>query len=541
MVLKDHDLRQLDEARILELKEKDPEALAKLSVHLLEDLKEARERLSQNPSNSSRPPSSRAPWFSAHEDQEDTEGPLDDGGGREDPPADAPADAAADARADTEPKPGSKGKDSAKNGNSSDAAARRKPGRQPGSPGFGRTQKLTVTEWEEHRPSTCALCDAALDPEQAKAYTGFDTVDLVFGDAQAPGMRLICTRHTYCQVGCGCGHETRESPHRAPEDEGHWRNVALSEWRLAGPGLCAFIVWLRFRMRVSIRLIREFLQEAFGLALSVGTIHNCVMEAARASEPVEDELSAQLLAATLMHADETSHKERGNALWLWVFVSAATVLFLIGHRTKEMFENLIQDGFNGELMSDGYLVYRSYRKRLRCWAHLVRKARALRECLSPAIQGYGRELQAILDGLMQAVYRAREGPPASIRAEHEATLERLLALCERMRQSSHDKSKALGTEFLNDQEAIFRVLDYPFLPLTNNEAERMLRHWVILRRITQGTRTEQGSRAQALLASVIETCRRRAASPLRYLKEVVALRRQGLDVPELPPIPATVA
>jgi hypothetical protein len=85
------------------------------------------------------------------------------------------------------------------------------------------------------------------------------------------------------------------------------------------------------------------------------------------------------------------------------------------------------------------------------------------------------------------------------------------------------------------------VLDYPFLPLTNNEAEQMLRHWVILRRITQGTRTEQGSRALALLASVIETCRRRAASPLRYLREVIALRRQGLDVPKLPPIPAAVA
>jgi hypothetical protein len=41
----------------------------------------------------------------------------------------------------------------------------------------------------------------------------------------------------------------------------------LSEWRLAGAGLCAFIVWLNLRMRVSNRLIREFLKELFGLAL----------------------------------------------------------------------------------------------------------------------------------------------------------------------------------------------------------------------------------------------------------------------------------
>jgi hypothetical protein len=538
MVLKDHDLRQLDKARILELKEEDPEALATLSIRLLEDLKEARERLNQNASNSSRPPSSQAPWFSAQEDTEDTEDPLDDEGDREEPPDEA----ATDSPSDTEPESDSTGKDATKNGDSSAGAPRRKPGHQPGAPGFGRTQKLTITDWEEHRPSTCALCAAALGPDWAKAYTAFDTVDLVFGDPEDPGLRLTCTRHTYYETSCRCGHETRETPHRAPKDEGDWQGVALSEWRLAGPGLCAFIVWLRFRMRVSTRLIREFLYELFGLSLSVGTIHSCVMEGARASEPLEDELTAQLLVAPLMHADETSHKEAGKPLWLWVFVTTATVLFLIGYRTKEMFDNLIRNDFNGELMSDGYQVYRNYCKRLRCWAHLVRKARGLRECLSPTVQGYGQQVHAILDDLMQAVYRAREGPPGgSIRPEHKATLERLKALCECMRQSTHDKTHALGTEFLNDWEAIFRVLDNPLLPLTNNEAEQMLRHWVILRRITQGTRTEQGSRAFALLASVIETCRRRAASPLRYLKEVIALRRQGLDAPELPPIPAPAA
>jgi len=46
---------------------------------------------------------------------------------------------------------------------------------------------------------------------------------------------------------------------------------------------------------------------------------------------------------------------------------------------------------------------------------------------------------------------------------------------------------------LNDWDTIFTVLDHPHLPLTNNEAERALRHWVILRKLIYGTRTEQGS------------------------------------------------
>jgi transposase len=70
--------------------------------------------------------------------------------------------------------------------------------------------------------------------------------------------------------------------------------------------------------------------------------------------------------------------------------------------------------------------------------------------------------------------------------------------------------------------------------LTNNEAERALRHWVIARRIGMGTRTAQGTRAFAHLASVIETCRKRAVSPWPYLAEVVRQRRQGLRAPPLP-------
>jgi hypothetical protein len=84
------------------------------------------------------------------------------------------------------------------------------------------------------------------------------------------------------------------------------------------------------------------------------------------------------------------------------------------------------------------------------------------------------------------------------------------------------------------------VLDHPELPLTNKEAERALRHWVIAQRIAMGTRTAQGTRAFALLASVIETYRKRAASPWTYLDLAAGIRQRhkGLPAPPLP-LPAT--
>ncbi len=245
-----------------------------------------------------------------------------------------------------------------------------------------------------------------------------------------------------------------------------------------------------------------------------------------------------------MHADETSHNETG--LWLWVFITASTALFLIGHRTKEMFVNLFDaftSPFDGYLMSDGYQLYRAYLKRLRCWAHLIRKAKGLCDSYTEQSRLYGRQVNDTLNCLIDAIYQAREGPDkgtVSIVVDHQQTLETLRNVCEEMAASTHQKTRELGCEFLNGWEAIFRVLDYPAWPLTNNEAERALRHWVILRKITQGTRSEQGSRALALFASIFVTCRLRDSSPLLYLRDVIKMRRQGNDVPQLPQIPALV-
>ncbi|QQS55989.1 MAG: hypothetical protein IPM89_10730 [Candidatus Competibacteraceae bacterium] len=53
MHLSDHSLRQIDDTYVQSL---DVEALRGLSVRLLADLKDARDRLNQGPDNSSRPP-----------------------------------------------------------------------------------------------------------------------------------------------------------------------------------------------------------------------------------------------------------------------------------------------------------------------------------------------------------------------------------------------------------------------------------------------------------------------------------------------------
>jgi len=63
---------------------------------------------------------------------------------------------------------------------------------------------------------------------------------------------------------------------------------------------------------------------------------------------------------------------------------------------------------------------------------------------------------------------------------------------------------------------------------------RIIMHSYLLRRISYGTRTEEGSCVFAILISVIETCRKRQQSPWVYLAAVINNRRMGIAVPKLP-------
>lgn len=175
MHLSPYSLRQLDQAYLDALDEAE---LRALSGKLLEDLKEARDRLNQGPGNSSRPPSSRAPWERQSGERESDEDPED--GEREPEPAEAKA---------AEAKP-------------VEAKPARKAGKQPGAAGIGRTQVLQAHEEQRHYPDVCAGCGRPLERAGVVAYTGFQAVDLRWGDPARPGLTLWVVDHRYYEIPC---------------------------------------------------------------------------------------------------------------------------------------------------------------------------------------------------------------------------------------------------------------------------------------------------------------------------------------------------
>ena len=300
-----------------------------------------------------------------------------------------------------------------------------------------------------------------------------------------------------------------------------------------GPTLSSLIICLSLRMRLSRRRIREFLQDWLGIALSVGCINQCITEGGRAASALEEELIAEIQQAGLLYADETGWKENGRLLWLWVLRTATVTLYIIGRRSWDVIADVMA-GFGGWLMSDGYGQYRKYGKRLRCLAHLIRKAKGLAESCNPEAAAFGENMLAAFALLIEGIYAARGDPTLDLPEKFAQELAQLKILCEQHREHQHEKTKKLARELLNDWAAIWNILAYPQLPITNNVAEQALRHWVIARKISYGTRTPQGSRAFTALASVIDTCRQRGISPWPYIATVIAARRKGNDVPPLP-------
>jgi len=538
MKLTAHDLKQMNKVTLARLS---PEQLLSITERLLDDLQEAMDRLNQNSNNSSRPPSSTPPWDSnatnnsadsANHDNADADDDIDPVIKHSDEEDDylPPEDTSLDNVPETlevsptspiKPKP-----------------LKRVAGKQKGAQGYGRTQTLAITETIYHARTHCVSCHACLgDYETQVAWTAFCTIDIAEHMPGKAGITLINTKHSFFEIKCDCGHHNREEPYSAMPDV-TWPKTNLSEWRLVGPRLAAMIVLLSKRHRNSRRLIREFLFHFLRLELSIGTIDQTIREAARSVAPLEDELIRDIQEAALAYVDETSWKEAGVLRWLWVFRTLTVVFFMVGKRDRTIFCNLLLNGrFKGIVMSDGWVVYREYANRLRCWAHLIRKARGLSESYHTKAADVGLQMLALFTTFQNAIYTARnqpEQPIGMLAKQHENDIEAMKTLCIACQDSAHDKLRAFARELLRDWDIILRQIHEPSLPLTNNEAERILRHWVIDRRLSNGTRTAEGTRAFTILASVIETCRIRGAPAWDYLTQVILAARKGLQLPALP-------
>jgi hypothetical protein len=109
-----------------------------------------------------------------------------------------------------------------------------------------------------------------------------------------------------------------------------------------------------------------------GLYLSTSTSPRVFMKG-RAVAPGEEQLGASS-TTPIRPMPRRRRGRKGEIVWLWVMTPRRSVCIWSGRGGGRLSSKCLAK--RPRLVDDGWLpVYRKYKNRVRCWAHLLRKAR----------------------------------------------------------------------------------------------------------------------------------------------------------------------
>lgn len=101
------------------------------------------------------------------------------------------------------------------------------------------------------------------------------------------------------------------------------------------------------------------------------------------------------------------------------------------------------------------------------------------------------------------------------------------------------KTAATCRELLAGETHLWTFVRVEGVELTNNHAERALRHGVIYRKTSGGTDSESGSRFIERVLSVVATCRQQEINVLEYPTRCYQTHLDGQPAPSLLPASST--
>ena len=186
----------------------------------------------------------------------------------------------------------------------------------------------------------------------------------------------------------------------------------------------------------------------------------------------------------------------------------------------EVLDEVLDETFSGVLVSDFYAAYNHYPGlKQRCWAHLLRDIHGLK-VLYPEDSGLAQWAQAVHQLYSKAKTLATTQVGQGLRAQL-ALEKRLLALCRPFVNDPLAVQARLCRRIERFIKELFVFVPDPAVPSDNNAAERSLRHLVISRKISGGTRSDQGTISKMTLASLFGTWRVRELNPFLECRQLL--------------------
>ncbi|MGH2743044.1 MAG: IS66 family transposase [Pseudonocardiaceae bacterium] len=399
----------------------------------------------------------------------------------------------------------------------------RKPGGQPGHPGSGRglLPIAQVDEVIEHLPERCGRCERSLADRPARGPIRRHQV------AELPEIAVRVTEHRLCRRRCpGCGALTQaELPPEVPCER-------------FGARLQGAVATLAAGFRLSRRQVADLCSELFGVQVAVGTVDAIVQRSGAALREPQERLCDAVRGSSVVCVDETGWKQAGEQRFLWgAFSDEAAALRVAPSRHREEAEELLADT-EAIVCSDRWWAYDHLdpARRQVCWSHLLRDFRYHAESPLTHQSEFGRACLRIADAVFSA-WREFQCSEDRRRLQREVRpLEReLRALCEEAKRKSVKTRyhRGIARNLTKVWPALWSFLEHEGVEPTNNRAERGLRHAVIYRKLSQGSRCERGALATERLLSAAVSCRLQGRSLFAYLAEVAQASIRGQPAPVL--------
>jgi len=316
--------------------------------------------------------------------------------------------------------------------------------------------------------------------------------------------------------------------------------AAVKAAGLVGPRLSALAAYQKGDCHMSYSTIQRFWEEVLGIPISRGQLVNVVQKTSAAFETPYDELREALVVQTYVGVDESGHKDCGEKLWTWCFRAPEFTVFHIDpSRSSDVLKAVLTETFGGVLGSDYFSAYHKYMADCGvliqfCWAHLIRDIRFLAEHTDKSLQLWGNKLLPWVRQLFETWHRAESMTTAGFARAMDRIRRGFLKAVRRPPQRT--EAQNLADRFRGaEADNYFRFLTTPGIEPTNNQTEQAIRHIVIDRHITQGTRGKRGQRWCERVWTILATCRQQKRRVFEFFCQALNAHLQQEAAPSLLP------
>ncbi len=275
--------------------------------------------------------------------------------------------------------------------------------------------------------------------------------------------------------------------------------------------------------------------------MNTNTLYNLASVVAVYLEPVAEKIKKDILSLGLVHSDETpwpinNNKDSNGYMWIISNQKGSHYKFE-STRSGLVIKETLGD-YKGTIMSDGYSGYTQFRKEnssitsALCHAHARRYFWDAKETY-PEAEEYIKLYEELF--LIERSAKSFDELRILRQEKSKIIIDKMYNwLGENLIHARRETSflKAINYSLKNWKELTL-FLEDESIPLTNNEAERTIRHAVMGRKNFYGSRSINGADVTALIYTIIESCKKVELDPREYLLKTVrsAAKKEKLFTP----------